>query len=77
MFQLVAMCTWWIETIHGKSIDPAYQARLVKTDMFSASIAESLSTASTQVNLAQLAAWNPNIIGACDHLAGGQYICVG
>jgi hypothetical protein len=48
---------------------------LIKPATNSASIAASLSKASAPVNLAQLAAWNPNIIGACDHLALGQYIC--
>ncbi|KAK7991330.1 hypothetical protein PG988_000124 [Apiospora saccharicola] len=43
----------------------------------SASIAKSMSSQTVEVSVAQLAAWNPNILGACDHLAVGQLICAG
>ncbi|CAN9281263.1 unnamed protein product [Alternaria alternata] len=39
------------------------------------SIAQTLSNSTHEVTLAQLAAWNPNILGACDHLLVGQVIC--
>ncbi|KAF2130204.1 carbohydrate-binding module family 50 protein [Dothidotthia symphoricarpi CBS 119687] len=40
-------------------------------------IAQSLSNVTYEVSLAQVASWNPNILGACDHLAMGQLICAG
>ncbi|KAK2773616.1 LysM domain-containing protein [Colletotrichum kahawae] len=40
------------------------------------SIASAISNATDPVNGAQLATWNPNILGACDHLVQDQYICV-
>ncbi|KAK2014359.1 hypothetical protein LZ32DRAFT_603389 [Colletotrichum eremochloae] len=40
------------------------------------SIASAISNATDPVNGAQLATWNPNILGACDHLVEDQYICV-
>ncbi|KAI4700641.1 hypothetical protein J4E81_003602 [Alternaria sp. BMP 2799] len=40
------------------------------------SIAQGLSNTTNEVTLAQLASWNPNIMGACDHLLVGQAICL-
>ncbi|KAL8831398.1 MAG: hypothetical protein Q9170_005312 [Blastenia crenularia] len=40
-------------------------------------IVASLSTASINVTTALFLQWNPNIIGLCDSLAVGQYICTG
>ncbi|KAG9188890.1 hypothetical protein G6011_07595 [Alternaria panax] len=40
------------------------------------SIASAISNAAYPVNGAQLATWNPNILGACDQLVEGQCICV-
>ena len=43
----------------------------------SAMIVENLSNAdnTTEISLVQLATWNPYILGACDQLAPGQFIC--
>lgn len=38
--------------------------------------ANMLSTAANNITTYQLLAWNPNIIGLCDSLQAGQYICV-
>ncbi|KAJ5046877.1 hypothetical protein J3E74DRAFT_296131 [Bipolaris maydis] len=35
-----------------------------------------VSEGTNPINGAQLATWNPNILGACDHLVEDQYICV-
>ncbi|KAF2222117.1 hypothetical protein BDZ85DRAFT_274930 [Elsinoe ampelina] len=40
------------------------------------SIARRISNVNTTVNAAQLAVWNPNIMGACDFLREGQEICI-
>ncbi|EUC34225.1 carbohydrate-binding module family 50 protein [Bipolaris victoriae FI3] len=40
------------------------------------SIAAAVSEGTNPINGAQLATWNPNILGACDHLVEDQYICV-
>ncbi|KAI0206818.1 LysM domain-containing protein [Astrocystis sublimbata] len=50
---------------------------LVDMDDTCESIAKTLSNTTTEVSVAQLATWNPYILGACDHLAAGQYICSG
>ncbi|CZT06464.1 uncharacterized protein RAG0_12165 [Rhynchosporium agropyri] len=40
------------------------------------SVALALSNSTNPVGVAQLMAWNPNVLGACDHLSEGQYICM-
>lgn len=40
------------------------------------SISKAVSNTTDPVNVSQLMAWNPNVLGACDHLAEGQYICI-
>ncbi|KAL8826183.1 MAG: hypothetical protein Q9191_003961 [Dirinaria sp. TL-2023a] len=42
-----------------------------------ATVASSSSSGNLNVTVALFLQWNPNIIGLCDNLVGGQYVCSG
>ncbi|KAF2219279.1 hypothetical protein BDZ85DRAFT_304804 [Elsinoe ampelina] len=56
-------------------VPPPCATRLVKEGENCSSIAAAISTESRPVSVAQLATWNPHIMGACDYLRVDQLLC--
>ncbi|KAK1655798.1 hypothetical protein BDP81DRAFT_456637 [Colletotrichum phormii] len=65
----------WVESGEVCGPEPCQLLR-VHEGQTCESIATAVSNATDPVNGAQLATWNPNILGACDHLVPDQYICI-
>lgn len=53
-----------------------WQVANVSTAKKSETISKAISNDTQPISVAQLVTWNPNLIGACDHLTESQYLCI-